>query len=133
MDWTDGPTEKEVRNFLSTFNDDGRDDSMTDLWCGSQYTAASRHYSPESFYWAVGEVEREFGVKIKVTDEISKYTGARSLYIKRGDDIEIEAINAYPDRYAGSQVNRRLWETDFRKLNLPPAPPVHQVQVVATA
>ena len=125
VSWTDGPTAKEVRSYLFTFNDSGRDDIMTDLWCGSQYTSDARHYSPEAFYWAAAEVEREFGIKIKVTDEISKYTGARSLYIKREDDFEIEGIDRYPDRYVSSQVNIRLYETDFRRINLPPAPPLY--------
>lgn len=123
VSWTDGPREKEVGSFLIPFEDSGRDDLATDLWCGSQYTATSRHYSPEAFYWAVSEVEREFRVKLKVTDEI--YTGGRSLYIKREDDLELEGIDRYPDRYASSQVSRRLEETDFRKLNLPPAPPLY--------
>jgi len=126
VNWTDGPTAKEVRSYLFAFNDSGRDDIMTDLWCGSQYTSDSRHYSPEAFYWAVAEVERQFGIKIKVTDEISKYTGARSLYIKREDDARIDdrGLNC-PDYYASEQVNRRLYETDFRKINLPPAPPLY--------
>jgi hypothetical protein len=125
VNWTDGPTDKEVSGFLLTFDDSGRDDIMTDLWCGSQYTSTSRHHSPDAFWWAVGEVERKFGVKLTVTDEISKYTGARSLYIKREDDLELEGIDRYPDRYASSQVNHRLYETDFRKINLPPAPPLY--------
>lgn len=126
VSWTDGPTDKEVRGYLSTFNDSGRDDIVTDLWCGSQYTSANRHYSPEAFYWAVAEVEREFGIKITVTDEISKYTGARSLYIRREDDTRLEGRGIpCPDYYASEQVNRRLWKTDFRRINLPPAPPLY--------
>ena len=126
VSWTDGPTGKEVRSFLLTFNDSGRDDIMTDLWCGGQYTSDSRHYSPEAFYWAVAEVERQFGIKIKVTDEISHWTGTRSLYIKPEDEIKLEDFGLpCPDYYAGEQVNRRLWDTDFRRINLPPAPPLY--------
>ncbi len=125
VSWTDGPTDKDVRDFLLTFDDSGRDDIMTDLWCGSQYTAASRHFSPEAFYWAVAQVEREFGLKVKVTDELSKYTGARSLYIKREDDVQITDRGlSCPYYFASEQVNRRLYETDFRGLTLPAAPPV---------
>lgn len=126
--WTDGPTDKEVNNFLSTFNDSGRDDIMTDLWCGSQYTSSSRHFSPEAFCWAASEVERKFGVKVKVTDEIFKYkdTRTRSLYIKREDDFIIEGICNCPDYYVSSQVNRLLYETDFRAIELPAAPAAPQ-------
>lgn len=125
VSWTDGPTDKEVRDFLLTFNDSGRDDIMTDLWCGSQYTSTSRHFSPDAFYWAVAQVEREFGVKVKVTDELSKYTGGRSLYIKREDDVQITNRGlSCPSYYASEQVNRRLYETDFRGLALPAAPPI---------
>ena len=128
VSWTDGPTEKEVRSFLFTFNDSGRDDIMTDLWCGSQYTSSCRHFSPEAFYWAVAEVDRKFGVKIKVTDEIFKYkdTRTRSLYIKREDDFIIKEICNCPDYYASNQVNRLLYETDFRGIELPAAPPTPQ-------
>ena len=133
VSWTDGPTEKEVRSFLLAFDDSGRDDIMTDLWCGSQYTAASRHYSPEAFFWAVAEVEREFGVKIKVKDYIFKYkdTRTRSQYIERENDFILPGILNCPDYYASSQVNRRLYETDFRRLNLPPAPPLYGAELDA--
>ncbi len=130
--WTDGPTEKEVRGFLDSYNDDGRDDIMTDLWCGSQYTTSSRHYSPEAFYWAAAEVEREFGIRVKVTDELSRFTGARSVYIKREDDVIITDRNlCCPDYYVSGQVNRRLALTDFRGLALPPAPPAPERQGLA--
>lgn len=134
VSWTDGPTEGQVRGYLLAFNDSGRDDIMTDLWVGSQYTSTTRHFSPAAFYWAVAQVEREFGVKVKVTDEVSKYTGARCLYIKREDDVRIEDRGlSCPYYYASEQINRRLYETDFRGLALPPAPPVTATLAIAGA
>ena len=133
VNWTDGPPEREVRDFLLSFDDRGNDDIMTDLWCGSQYTAASRKYSPEAFFWAVAEVEREFGVKIKVKDYIFKYkdTRTRSQYIERENDFILPGILNCPDYYVSSQVNRRLYETDFRAIRLPAAPPVPGAELEA--
>jgi hypothetical protein len=39
ISWTDGPTMDQVRSRTRQFNDTARDDHMTDLWCGCQYTS----------------------------------------------------------------------------------------------
>lgn len=119
--WTDGPTEKSVREFTAKFNDTSRDDMMTDLWCGSQYTSESREISVEFYNWAVKQIEEEFGIKLKVS--ISEYPDGkkihRSAYISNENDIIVENDNPdYSQRYASNKVNRKLFETDARGLKL---------------
>lgn len=45
VNWIDGPTLGAVQKFCGRFNDDNRDDIMTDLFIGSQYTLEQREYS----------------------------------------------------------------------------------------
>ena len=111
VSWTDGPTDEAVRAFCSKFNDKARDDYMTDLWCGCQYTSEHRHHSQEAYLWAVAEIEKELNIKIKVTLDTT-WDGKPSAYIKNEDDIRLDH---WPD-YASRAVNRKLAETDFREM-----------------
>lgn len=114
ISWIDGPTDQAVRSFCSKFNDTKHDDIMTDLWCGSQYTNESRENSVEAFQWAVNEVEKEWGIKIKVTVTDSwRGNGAKTSYIKGDDDF---VVDSYSNRYASMLVNIKLSETDFRNI-----------------
>lgn len=116
ISWTDGPTSEGVRGFCSEFNDTSRDDIMTDLWCGSQYTSENRENSVKAFQWAVNEIEKEWGIKIKVTITDSWHgIGEKTSYISSEDDFVVEE---YPHRYASQLVNIKLSETDFRKIDL---------------
>lgn len=47
VNWQDGPGLRAVNSFLSHFHDNGRNDIMTDLYCGSQYIIAQRSTSKE--------------------------------------------------------------------------------------
>jgi len=112
--WIDGPTDLDVRRFCSKFNDSSRDDIQTDLWCGSQYTSESRENSVEAFQWAVDQVEKEWGIKIKVTVTDSwRGNGAKTSYIKGDDDF---VVNTNSNTYASMLVNIKLSETDFRNI-----------------
>ena len=113
ISWTDGPSDETVRNFCFKFNDSGRDDIQTDLWCGSQYTTEHRENSAKAFQWAVNEIEKEWGVKLKVTLIDSwRADGSQTAYIDRDDDILIG------NRHASQLVNIKLFETDFRNIKL---------------
>lgn len=111
VSWTDGQPDEEVRAFLRKFNDTARDDYMTDLWVGCQYTSESRRHSQEAYLWAVAEIEKEYNIKINVTLDTT-WDGKPSAYIKNEDDIQLDG---FPD-YASRAVNRKLAETDFRKI-----------------
>ncbi len=111
--WTDGPDDKAVRNFCFKFNDSSRDDIQTDLWCGSQYTSEHRENSAEAFQWAVNEIEKEWGVKIKVTSIDSwRADGTKTAYIERDDDILVG------NRNVSELINIKLYDTDFRNIKL---------------
>lgn len=114
--WVDGPTQHDVRQFCSKFNDTARDDIMTDLWCGSQYTTENREISAKAYIWAVRKIEKEYGVNLKVTIQESwKGNGEKTAYIATQDDIIIENDNPdYSQRYASNTVNRKIYNTDFR-------------------
>ena len=116
ISWKDGPSDEAIRSFCSKFNDTSRDDIMTDLWCGSQYTSENRENSVEAFQWAVNEVEKERGIKIKVTITDSwRGNGEKTSYINSEDDF---IVDDYENRYASQLVNIKLFETDFRKIDL---------------
>jgi len=48
VSWTNGPTVTAVDSVVARFNDSKNDDSMTDLWIGSQYTNTTRDVDPEA-------------------------------------------------------------------------------------
>lgn len=87
ISWTDGPTSAMVDGILNNYNDDARDDSMTDLWCGSQYTQSSRSYSPEAYEIAVKRACEKWGLEIP---EIKEKFGCVSV-----DDQYIEDASSY--------------------------------------
>lgn len=58
VSWVDGPTESAVREFCGQFNDNANDDTMTDLWCGSQYVSTHRRFSAGGQTWRVlGDID----------------------------------------------------------------------------
>jgi len=116
ISWKDGPTDGAVRDFCHKFNDSSQDDIQTDLWVGSQYTNESRENSAETYQWAVNEIEKEWGIKIKVTFIDSwRGNGTKTAYIEREDDF---LVDKYGNRYASQLVNIKLFETDFRNIDL---------------
>lgn len=116
ISWKDGPADNAVRDFSSKFNDSSRDDLMTDLWIGSQYTNESREISVKAFQWAAKEIEKEWGIKLKITIIKSwRENGEDTAYIKPEDDSLVEANG---NRYASQLINIKLSEIDFRKIDL---------------
>lgn len=116
ISWTDGPADEAVRDFCFKFNDSSRDDIQTDLWIGSQYTSEHRENSAEAYLWAVKEIEKEWNIKLKVSFVDSwRADGKKSAYIERDDDI---LVDTYGNRHASQLVNIKLFETDFRNIDL---------------
>ncbi len=120
ISWTDGPISEEVEKISGKYqqgNFNGMIDlyeySKTNVWPdvfgGAKYVMCQRHYSNDAYLQAVAEIEKEWGITLKVS-----YTSSNSAYISNEDDKNVDdASNA---RYwSGSQlVNRKLSETDFR-------------------
>lgn len=116
ISWTDGPSDKAVRDFCFKFNDSSRDDIQTDLWCGSQYTTEHRENSVQAFQWAVNEIEKEWGIKIKVTIIDSwRADGSQTAYVDRDDDL---LVNKDGNQHASQLINSLLFDTDFRNIEL---------------
>lgn len=116
ISWIDGPTGEDVRSFTSKYNDTARDDIMTDLWCGSQYTSESREFTLEAFLWGVKQIEKEHKIKLKVTTMDSwRGNGAKTGYIKQEDDVQVNDFHPFN---ASQIINQRLYETDFRNIEL---------------
>lgn len=61
VDWIDGPGQQAVNDFLSHFEDNARDDIMTDLWCGSQYIIAQRSIGSDLEASFVSYLQMRFG------------------------------------------------------------------------
>ena len=120
VSWTDGPTTEAVEKISGKYqqgNFNGMEDiyeySKTNVWPdvfgGAKYVMTNRSYSNEAYLQAVAEIEKEWGITLKVS-----YTSSNSAYISNEDDKNVDdAGNA---RYwSGSQlVNRKLSETNFR-------------------
>lgn len=116
ISWTDGPSDKAVRNFCFKFNDSSRDDIQTDLWCGSQYTTEHRENSLQAFQWARKKIEKEWGVKITVTIIDSwRADGSQTAYVDRDNDILVDKDG---NRHASQLINSLLYDTDFRNIEL---------------
>lgn len=104
--WEDGPTSEDVRKFLAQFNDDSRDDIMTDLWCGSQYTNEHRKISDAAYLWAARKIETDYGVKLPLTYQ----TGSRP-FLSQCNDVNLGGDGYLP---ASQAINMLLMKTDFR-------------------
>jgi len=121
VNWTDGPTTEEVEKISGKYQQ-GNFNGMEDIYeysgsvwpnvfGGAKYVMTSRSSSNEAYLQAVAEVEREWGIKLKVS-----YTSFNSAYIANEDDKNVDdASNA---RYwSGSQlVNRKLSETSYEEI-----------------
>ena len=89
--------------------------SQTNIWPsifgGAKYVMTNRRYSNEAYLQAVAEIEKEWGITLKVS-----YTSSNSPYISNEDDKNVDDVgNA---RYwSGSQlVNRKLSETSYEEM-----------------
>jgi len=121
VSWTDGPTTEEVEKISDKYqhgNFNGMIDlyeySKTNVWPsvfgGAKFVMTARRDSNEAYLKAVAEVEKEWGITLKVS-----YTSSNSAYISNEDDKNVDdASNA---RYwSGSQlVNRKLSETSYEE------------------
>ena len=108
ISWIDGPSEPEVRSFCNQFNDDGDDDHMTDLWCGSQYTSTSREVTAEHTIKAIHEVCKERGI------DVPEIKVSRS-WTDKFDVANIVDYNLMVDgEFLGSLVHRKLHRMDLR-------------------
>ena len=118
ISWTDGPTTEAVEKISDKYQQ-GNFNGMEDIYeysgsvwpevfGGAKYVFAQRSYSNEAYLQAVAEVEKEWGIKLKVS-----YTSFNSAYISNEDDKNVD--DAGSARYwSGSQlVNRKLSETKF--------------------
>ena len=97
--WTDGPTEKAVREFCGKFNDTEGDDIMTDLWVGSQYTNETRNYSSPWVWYLVSEIDLR-NAAVTLAEQIDNYARvlnrryASNADIRWGDtDVTIKPRN----------------------------------------
>jgi hypothetical protein len=107
--WTDGPSYKEVNYFCGSFNDSSRDDIMTDLWCGSQYTNCHREISIGAYIWAVRKICDDYG---KPYPEV-KISGD-SAHMEHKNDYVMSDNGGY--QYLSNYVNRLLSDLDLRTI-----------------
>jgi hypothetical protein len=90
--WEDGPTDSEVRDFLFKFNDSGRDDIMTDLWCGSQYTNTHRSISADLYRKAAEAVGKAWGVPVTLALG-NDWKGKPRAYVPPDFDFDLNKGN----------------------------------------
>jgi len=122
VSWTDGPTTEAVEKISGKYQQgsfNGMEDiyeySQTNVWPdvfgGAKYVMTNRSYSNEAYLQAVAEIEKEWGITLKVS-----YTSSNSAYISNEDDKNVD--DARGARYwSGSQlVNRKLSETSYEEI-----------------
>ena len=111
VSWTDGPPEPVVRSFLGVFNDTSRDDLMTDLWCGSQYTSNHRDISNDALMFMAALVAKKFGLpKPRFKVKLNWYkTG---YYLDYAND---PVVNDWNHERFSTLVHRATWNFDFNK------------------
>ena len=119
INWTDGPTTEVVEKISGKYQQgsfNGMEDiyeySSSNVWPdvfgGAKYVMTNRSYSNEAYLQAVAEVEKEWGIKLKVS-----YTSFNSAYISNEDDKNVDDAGS-AHYWSGSQlVNRKLSETKF--------------------
>lgn len=116
--WTDGPTEEAVEKIADKYQEGNfngmediyeynSDNVWTDVFGGAKYVTCQRSYSPKAFHRAVAEIEKEYGITLKISQ-----TEAGWPYISNEDDVNIEANDPYV-QYGSRAVNQRLSETIY--------------------
>ena len=121
ISWTDGPTTEAVEKISGKYQQgsfNGMEDiyeySNNNVWPdvfgGAKYVMTNRSYSNEAYLQAVAEIEKEWGIELKVS-----YTSFNSAYIANEDDKNVSGTS--DARYwSGSQlVNRKLSETSYEE------------------
>jgi hypothetical protein len=108
--WIDGPKPADVHDFCLQFNDTGRDDHMTDLWCGCQYTTEQREESYDAWMYAARIVCRKYGCEMPEVVKQRNYDDRYDYAAIKGIDPRIEAAG----EYFGTLVHREMYQIDFR-------------------
>jgi hypothetical protein len=102
--WIDGPSDEDVTYFCGSFNDSSRDDIMTDLWCGGQYTNTHREISIGAYIWAVRKICDDYGKPypdVKISGD--------SAYVEGKNDYVMSNNGGY--QYLSNYIHRLLHET----------------------
>jgi hypothetical protein len=94
-----GPAYGDVHRHLAQYQDNGNDDMMTDLFCGSQYVILERHFSPEQYESAAAILSKAWGIE-------------RTVGM---DDTSSELMDQVGCWTWGQWARKVLWETDLRK------------------
>ena len=89
--WEDGPSWDQVHEFCRKYNDDGKDDLMTDLQCGSQYTIEHRSYSDK--YCGVLNCDMVLYDPPDLKEQIEKYFRYLCIYPMYGNSLSMFANN----------------------------------------
>jgi len=126
INWTDGPTSEEVEKITGKYQEghfNGMEDiyeySKTNVWPsvfgGAKYVMWHRHHSKEAYLQAVAEVEKEYGIKLKVSYVYHNgIEECESPYISQENDVNIYEQDSYL-QYASRAVNRKLSETSYER------------------
>jgi hypothetical protein len=114
--WYDGPPEEIVRSFCGQFNDSGRDDYMTDLWCGCQYTTESRNISAGPFIKVMTEVCKRYEIPIPTYK--TELSWDKKIY--RVQILNDYCVNNYKPgwhrdgaNYISGLIYQEIYKTDF--------------------
>lgn len=111
--WIDGPAWSEVHDFTRRYNDDSRDDLMTDLWCGSQYTNVSRDCSYDAWLYAAKRVCQRWGLQLPEAKRVRSYDD-RYDYAVCSSDPRVEAAG----EWFSTLVHREFSEIDYRNVSV---------------
>ena len=133
--WVDGPTEAMVRKFTRKFNDSDRDDTMTDLWCGSQYTSESRDVSAEKHIPAILKICEKYGLPKPEYNTFRSWTGKYDkISIRENYGLTQQQLNnIHPCNFYTAFLSQEVAKIDFRELAVKPYGENLQEQCVASA
>lgn len=112
ISWFDGPTMDQVKDVSAKYNDKKNDDSMTDLWCGSQYTSESRSFSVKAYM---------FGLRI-VCDKIGLVYDQDMVQIKKNykgkeyADLKNDIYFEETKTRLATLINKELCKIDFESI-----------------
>ena len=109
--WIDGPTNSDVHEFCLQFNDSSRDDTMTDLWCGCQYTNTHRDESYEAYMHAARIVCQKYGCKMPEVEKKLNYDGRYEYALLKDHNYRVEG------EYFSQLVYREFAKIDYRNIS----------------
>lgn len=114
--WIDGPNGETIRKACYQFNDDSKDDIMTDLFIGSQYTLEHRSISAKAYLYAAWKYCKEWGYILPKITIRKCLDGTYDAWIDNVNDIKFDELRPGSSWYLSHAISHLAHSIDYREI-----------------